>query len=93
MVENIVKKVKCYDMGYSLNHIQDAAEQVLSKKRWQEYLEASNSDADKCEGMDGILLNGEYFDWRSFGPQKNNIVRAFLRYFTDSEIEKIALVL
>ena len=93
MVENIVKKVKPYDMGYSLNLIQNAAAQVLCKKRWQEYAKASNSDAEKCEGMDGILLNGEYFDWRSFGPQKDNIVRAFLRYFTDKEIENIALML
>ena len=93
MEKIILNKVKNLDMGYSLNRIQDVAEQVLSKKRWKQYLIASNQDAQECEDMDGMLLNGEYFDWRSFGPQKNNIVRAFLRYFTDDEIEKIALAL
>lgn len=93
MTEIIVKKVKPYDMGYSLNHIQDAAEKVLTPERWDAYLIASNIDADECEGMDGILINGEYFDWRSFGPKKDNIVRAFLRYFTPSEIELIAKAL
>lgn len=93
MEKIILNKVKNLDMGYSLNRIQDVAEQVLSKKRWKQYLIASNQDAQECEDMDGMLLNGEYFDWRSFGPQKNNIVKAFLRYFTDDEIEKIALAL
>lgn len=93
MVETIVKKVKAYDLGYSLNHIQDVAEQTLSKKRWHQYLIASNNDAEQCDGMDGLLLNGEYFDWRSFGPKKDNIVRAYLRYFTENELTKIALAL
>ena len=93
MVEIILKKVKGLDMGHSLNHIQDVAEKVLSKKRWHQYLVSSSQDAEDCEDMDGLLLNGEYFDWRSFGPQKNNIVRAYLRYFTEDEISKIALAL
>lgn len=93
MVEMILKKVKGLDMGHSLNHIQDVAEKVLSKKRWNQYLVSSSQDAEDCEDMDGLLLNGEYFDWRSFSPQKNNIVRAYLRYFTEDEISKIALAL
>lgn len=93
MEKIILNKVKNLDMGHSLNRIQDVAEQILSKKRWEQYLIASNQDTQECDGMDGMLINGEYFDWRSFRPQKNNIVRAFLRYFTDAEIEKIALAL
>ena len=90
MQDIIVKKVRPYDMGYSLNHIQDVAEQVLTPKRWTEYLIASNADANECEGMDGILINGEYFDWKEFGPHKERIVRAYLRYFTDDELVLIA---
>ena len=90
-MENIIiQKVKPLDMGHALNHIQDAAEQVLSESHWMRYLRASNRDYNACEGMDGILLNGEYFDWKVFETQKDDIVRAFLRYFDDSDIALIA---
>lgn len=90
MEDVIVQKMKQYDMGHSLNHIQNTAEKVLTKKRWREYLLASNKDAQVCDGMDGILLNGEYFDWKEFGYRKNEIVKAYLRYFTEEEVQKIA---
>ena len=85
----IYSKVKKLSMGEALNLIQDVAESVLSKKRWKQYLTASNKDADECDGMDGMLLNGEYFDWREFNWNKNAIINAFLRYFTEDEINKI----
>lgn len=88
-MEIILAKAKNLDMGQALNLIQDIAERVLSKKRWEEYLIASSNDANECEGMDGILLNGEYFDWKEFGWNKNSIIKAYLRYFTEEEIKEI----
>lgn len=92
-MENILKKTKKLNMGQALNAIQDTAEKVLSKNRWQQYLVDSNADAEECDGMDGILLNGEYFDWREYGWNKNNIIKAYLRYFTENEIKQIALAM
>lgn len=93
-MENIIiRKVKNLNMGAALNHIQDVAEQILSEERWDSFLIATNVDASECEGMDGMLLNGEYFDWREFEFKKNEIIRAFLRYFTYEEIASIAKAL
>ena len=86
----IVKKVKHLSMGKALNTIQDVAERVLSKRRWRQYLIDSSKDAKECDGLDGILLNGEYFDWREFTRKKDDMVKAYLRYFTDDELTLIA---
>lgn len=94
MEKNIIlKKVQNLNMGQSLNHIQDIAEHVLNKRRWRQYLVATGKDAQACDGMDGLLINGEYFDWKEFEYRKDDIVMAFLRYFTDEEIGQIALAL
>ena len=87
----ILIKVKNLNMGQALDFIQSIAEHVLSKRRWRQYLIASSQDAEECDGMDGILLNGEYFDWKEFEWNKNKIILAYLRYFTEEEIRNISL--
>lgn len=87
----ILTKAKNLNMGQALNLIQDIAEKVLTKRRWRQYLVASNKDAQECEGMDGLLINGEYFDWKEFECKKNNIILAYLRYFTEDEIKIISV--
>lgn len=78
------------NFGYTLNKLQDVAEQVLSKKEFRAYLVKSSLDADMCEGMDGILLNGQYFDWRTFEFKQREIVSAWLNYFDEEQLMKIA---
>ena len=78
------------NFGYTLNKLQDIAEQVLSKKEFRTYLVKSSLDADMCEGMDGILLNGQYFDWRTFEFKQREIVSAWLNYFDEEQLMKIA---
>lgn len=91
---NIINdKVKKENLGEALDHLQNVAEQVLDKRRWRQYLIASNKDANECDGMDGLLINGEYFDWKEFEYRKNDIVKAYLRYFSDEEISNIAVAL
>lgn len=88
--EKIIQKVKHLDLGNSLNHIQDVAERVLSLRKWTRYVAKSHKDYVACEGMDGIFLNGQYFDWKEFEIHKDDIVKAYLRYFDESDIQLIA---
>lgn len=88
--EKIIQKVKHLDLGNSLNHIQDVAERVLSPRKWTRYVAKSHKDYVSCEGMDGILLNGQYFDWKEFVIHKDDMVKAYLRYFDESDIQLIA---
>lgn len=90
-MEIILTKLKKLNMGKSLNLLQDIAERVLSKRRWREYLIASNKDVQECEGMDGLLINGRYFDWKEFETNKNSIIMAYLKYFTEEEVKEISL--
>ena len=89
----ILCKVNLKDWGRALNKLQDVAEKVLPKKEFKSYLIKSNADMDKCDGMDGILLNGEYFDWREFTYKQKEIVSAWLRYFDEDQLMKIAKAL
>ena len=79
--------------GEGANKIQDVAEQVLSKKDFREYLIKSSEDMSVCEGQDGVLFNGQYFDWKQFDYMSHNILDAFLDYFTDNSLKRIYLVL
>lgn len=90
MENTIIQKVKHLDLGNSLNRIQDVAEKVLTPRKWVRYVAKSHKDYVACEGMDGILLNGEYFDWKEFTYNKDNIVKAYLRYFDENDIRLIA---
>lgn len=93
MLETILNKVRKLNMGKSLNKIQDVAERILTKRRWRQYLIDANKDVDKCKGMDGLFINGEYFDWKEFEWNKDAIIMAYLRYFTDEEIMQISMAL
>lgn len=90
MYETILKKINPKsDIGKILNHLQDVAEQVLSEKEFHKYLVKSCKDMDECEGMDGMLINGQYFDWREFNFKQCEMVYAWLGYFTDKQIARI----
>ena len=90
MKQKIIAKLNLMiGFGKCLNFIQNIAECVLSKKEWKEYLIASNKDAQACDGMDGILLNGRYFDWRKFDSHCEEIVLAYLDYFNDAQLKLI----
>lgn len=90
IVEKFNQKIKLGDWGKVLNSIQSAAEEVLDEKEFDSYLTKSNKDADDCDGMDGILFNGKYFDWREFKTKAKEIVLAYLKYFNDSQLKRIA---
>ena len=75
--------------GAILNRIQDAAEIALPKKNFETYLKKANIEQEKTEGSDGVLFNGEYFDWREFDSKRLEIVRAYMRYFSESELNMI----
>lgn len=85
MKEKIVEKLKQQrpneGWGKTLNYLQGVALKVLSPRKANAYLRKSNDDARQCDGMDGLFINGKYFDWKVFETQKYDIVRAFLDYF------------
>lgn len=88
--EQIISKMHTKTFGEAANEINDTAERVLSKAQFRKVLIKQNQDADDCEGMDGMFLNGEYFDWKQFEPRKDDMLRAFLRYFDTPQLELIA---
>lgn len=91
MYEKILKKVDSKsEIGATLNYLQDVAEQVLSEKEFTLYLVKSTKDMDECEGMDGMLINGQYFDWREFNFKQREMISAWLSYFSESQVDKIA---
>lgn len=46
-------------------------------------------DFESCDGSDYLLLNGQYFDWKEFGPRYRDIVAAYLDYYTDAQLKLI----
>ncbi len=82
--------IKRGDWGKVLNILQEIAEKVLSENEFKHYVNKSVSDAGRCVGMDGILINGHYFDWKDFDKKSEDIVLAWLDYFTPSEVKRIA---
>lgn len=77
------------DWGVILNDLQDIACDNLPQKSVNRFLKASSKDANDCEGMDCILLNGQVFDWRVFNRKGKQIIEAFLDYFTEKDLEII----
>lgn len=75
--------------GAILNRIQDAAEVALPKKNFEAYLNKAEIDAAATEGSDGVIFNGEYFDWKEFDSKRIQIVRAFMKYFSTGELNMI----
>ena len=92
--ETILSKVDLNeDFGKTLNYLQDVAEKVLTKREFNRYLKVSNRDIQECDGMDGILFNGQYFDWKEFNYKQREIVSAWLGYFSPDQLHKIAMAL
>ena len=89
ITDKFKKELNNGEWGVVLNELQDKAEDALSKKEFNTYLIKSSKDLDKCEGMDGILLNGHYFDWREFQFKAKEIVHAWLDYFDPHQLELI----
>lgn len=90
--ENIILKLNQFELdnwGYGANHLQELAESSLSKKDFNKYLIKSNRDMNACDGQDGVLFNGQYFDWREFSFKGPQIINAFLDYFTDDNLHSI----
>lgn len=81
------------DFGFLLNKIQNIVLEDFSKEEINDYVIKSSRDAEQTEDLDGILLNGHYFDWREFDTRKREIVSAYLEYFTDEQLERIDLAL
>lgn len=82
--------IKLGDWGRVLNILQTIAEKVLSENEFSRYVNKSVADAGRCVGMDGILINGHYFDWKDFNKKSEDIVLAWLDYFTPSQVKRIA---
>lgn len=75
--------------GKALNQIQNIAQDVLDDKAFDRYLKKSNKDAKTCDGMDCIVLNGKVFDWKEFRSKADQIIDAYLDYFTNVELQLI----
>ena len=90
-VELIIDKVKNYSTkwGAILNHIQDVASKKLTIMEWATYMQKANEDKDKTKDQDGVLFNGEYFDFHEFTSKRLDIVRAYLRYFNERQLQQI----
>ena len=88
MIANQLNR-KSWDIGMCLNYLQSLMAVELSSKAFNRYLKLATQDANMCDGMDGMLLNGEYFDWKEFDWNKESMIKAYLRYFNENEIELI----
>ena len=77
------------EWGAIVNQIQDIVCRIFDDDELEIYLKRSAADLRSTEGMDGILFNFHYFDWREFDTKKKEIVAAYLEYFTDEQLERI----
>ena len=75
--------------GSVLNDLQDVAYDVLTREEILAYLEKEEADEEKAGGNDGVLFNGDYYDWREFNTKRNNIISSWLSYFPEESLEKI----
>lgn len=75
--------------GEILNEIQDVAYDVLSSQEYLEYYYKAQADEVECQVQDGILLNGDYYDWKEFTTKKMDIISSWLNYFSEDSLEKI----
>ena len=77
------------NFGKILNYLQDIAEECFSEKAFKRYLINSSRDASECEDLDGILLCGDYYDWKEYDYRRNTIIRSWLKYFNENELETL----
>lgn len=89
--QNIVDKTQdSRGWGHVCNTIQDVVFDEFNEKELQEYCEKAQKDAEECEGSDFVTFNGQYFDWKEFNRRCDDIVKAFLDYFDNNQLNKIA---
>ena len=87
----IINKLESTHGGWGaiLNRIQEAAEQVLPMKSLEDYINKAVKDEAASDGTNGVIFNGEYFDWREFDAKRVQIVKAYMKYFTTGELNMI----
>ena len=88
--EQIIQKLGKLNFGKAANKINRVAQKVLPKAQFQRIVVKQNKDAEECDELDGALLNNEYFDWRVFETRRDDMIRAFLRYFDTPQLQLIA---
>ena len=88
--EQIIQKIGTRTFGKAANRINRVAQKVLPKAQFQRIVVKQNKDVKECDGMDGMLLNNEYFDWKEFETRRDDMTRAFLRYFDTQQLQLIA---
>ena len=81
----IINKLESTHGGWGaiLNRIQEAAEQV------EDYINKAVKDEAASDGTNGVIFNGEYFDWKEFDAKRVQIVKAYMKYFTTGELNMI----
>ena len=84
------KSISNSDWGKVLNSLQDIAMKVMSDKELDAYTKKSVKDVEECGGMDGLFLNNHYFDWKEFNYRSKDIVNAWLDYFSNEQVDRIA---
>ena len=90
MKQKILNKVDLSQgFGVVLNKLQDIACEHLPQRSVEMYLQASNEDMNECEGMDCLIINGRYFDWKMFDIKAREIVSAWLDYFSERDLKVI----
>lgn len=87
----IINKLESTHGGWGaiLNRIQEAAEQVLPMKSLEDYINKAVKDEAASDGTNGVIFNGEYFDWKEFDAKRVQIVKAYMKYFTTGELNMI----
>lgn len=94
-VEEIVAELikqgynSCENYGPILNAIQDVAAVAVSTRAWNAYVAMSNNDIEECEDMDGIMIHGDYYDWKEASVRKWDHVRSWCKYFNSDNQKKI----
>lgn len=88
--EQIIQKLGTRTFGKAANKINRVAQEVLPKEQFHKITDKQNDDINECDGMDGMLLNGEYFDWKEFETRRDDMIKAFLRYFDTQQLQLIA---
>lgn len=79
VIDAINKKFgKSEGWGAIFNYIQNTAEKVLTKKEFNKFLEITGNEFEQCDGQDGQLVNGVYYDWKEFQTKRDEMVCGFI---------------
>lgn len=78
-INSINKKFgKSEGWGAIFNYIQNTAEKVLTKKEFNKFLEITGNEFEQCDGQDGQLVNGVYYDWKEFDYKRDEMICGFI---------------